>query len=175
VIVITPSKEIQTALHTPTPFTLFNHVTMYAIDQNGDIARKSQFSNNMRIIFSWKLEAERYTPQSHSDTINSDGFCLIDCILMDDGGLPYEDTISWLNEGIKSVESVILGECESSEWIREAWGSIFSNDRAKIYSLYQEDYCQTFSLQVFLEILSEWVIFLESKHDVRETQILTLD
>lgn len=88
-----------------------------------------------------------------------------DGVLMDSGGLPYRDTIPWLNEGIKRITSVATGELESSDWSRETWGVELRNPTAKIYSLHDEEYVQTLSLDGFSKVLRAWTAFLESKPD----------
>lgn len=80
---------------------------------------------NINVNFSWKLEADGYTPVSSSSFLNQDGVSLLDCVLMDSGGLCYLETIPWLDEGIKRIKSVATGELESSDWNRETWGVEF--------------------------------------------------
>ncbi len=128
----------------------------------------------MNIKFSWSRNAESYTPVSKSDLLNQDGISLLDCVLMDSGGLPYLDSIPWLNEGIKRITSVATGALESSDWDRETWGVEFRNNKAKIYSLHDEEYFQTISLDGFSKVLQEWIAFLQSQPDDRESEILNL-
>ncbi len=94
----------------------------------------------MNITFTWSRNFEGYTPVSKSDFLNQDGISLLDCVLMDSGGLPYLDSLPWSNEGIKRITSVAAGASESSDWDRETWGVEFTNNKAKIYSLHDEEY-----------------------------------
>ena len=119
----------------------------------------------MNIRFSWERHDDRYDPVSESNVLNKDGVSLLDGVLMDSGGLPHLDTIPWLNEGIKRITSVATGELESSDWSRETWGVEFRNNTAKIYSLHDETYFQTLSLDGFSRVLREWTAFLQSKPD----------
>ena len=128
----------------------------------------------MKITFTWSRNCEGYTPLSKSDLLNQDGISLLDCVLMDSGGLPYSDSLPWLNEGLKKITSVATGAVESSDWDRETWGVVFSNNKAKIYSLHDEDYFQTMSLAGFSRVLQEWIAFLQSESDNRESEILNL-
>jgi hypothetical protein len=70
----------------------------------------------MNIQFSWECDADRYAPVSSSNLLNQDGLSLLDCVLMDDGGQRYLKTIPWLNEGMKRIKAVAMGELESSDW-----------------------------------------------------------
>ena len=122
----------------------------------------------MNIKFSWKRDGDGYRPVSESDFLNQDGVSLLDCVLMDDGGLSNSETLPWLEEGIKRIKSVASGELESSDWGRETWGVEFRNNKAKIYSLHDEEYFQLLRLDGFLKALQEWTAFLQSKPDGRE-------
>src|SRR4051812_30990061 len=117
----------------------------------------------MNIRFSWERHADGYDPVSESDFRNKAGVSLLDDVLMDSGGLPYSETIPWLNEGIRRIMSVATGESESSDWSRETWGVEFRNNTAKIYSLHDETYFQTLSLDGFSKVLRAWTAFLQSK------------
>ena len=128
----------------------------------------------MNIKFSWKRDAHGYDPVSESDLLNRDGFSLLDCVIMDSGGLSYSKTIPWLNEGIKRIKSVAMGELGSSDWSRETWGVEFSNNKAKIYSMHDEEYFQILSLDGFSKALQEWAAFLQSKPGDREAEALNL-
>lgn len=131
-------------------------------------------SDKMNIIFSWKRDADGYAPVSRSNLLNQDGVNLLDCVLMDSGGLHYLETIPWLNEGTNRIASVATRELESSDWSRETWGVEFRNNKAKIYSLHDEEYVQILSLDGFSKVLQEWTAFLQSKPDDRETGTLNL-
>lgn len=125
---------------------------------------------NINVNFSWKHEADGYTPVSSSYFLNQDGVSLLDCVLMDNGGLCYLETIPWLDEGIKRINSVATGELESSDWNRETWGVEFRKNKAKIYSLHDEEYFQILSIDGLLKALQEWTAFLQSKPDDQKTE-----
>jgi hypothetical protein len=128
----------------------------------------------MNISFSWKRDSGGYHPVSTSSLLNQDGVSLLDCVLMDNGGLPYLDTIPWLNEGIERIKSVATGELECSDWSRETWGVEFTDNKAKIYSLYQEEYIQIIDLDVFLKALQMWTAFIQSEPDDRKVKAIDL-
>ena len=126
----------------------------------------------MNIRFSWEQHGNRYDPVSQSDSLNENRVSLLDCVLMDGGGLPHRDTLPWLNEGIRRIESVATGELESSDWNRETWGVEFKRNEAKIYSLHDETCFQTLSLDAFAKALREWTAFLRSEPGKRETEAI---
>lgn len=128
----------------------------------------------MTIEFSWNLDTHGYRPVSKSDALNRDGLSLLDCVLMDDGGLSSSVTLRWLEEGIRRVNSVLTGEIESSDWSRETWGVAFKNNKARIYSLHDEDYFQIIGLNGFSRALQEWTRFLRSKPDGLKAEALII-
>jgi hypothetical protein len=128
----------------------------------------------MNITFSWRRDADGYSPVSKSDLFNQDGLSLLDCVLMDSGGLSYSKTIPWLDEGIKRIKSVATGESEFSDWSRETWGVEVRDNKAKIYSLHDAKCFQILSLDVFMKVLQEWAAFLQSKQHDWETKTLDI-
>lgn len=128
----------------------------------------------MNITFSWRFDFDRYDPICKSDILNDDGISLLDCILMDSGGLRYSETNPWLNAGINKIISVVSGELDSAEWIRETWGVYLKNGEAKIYSLHSEDYFQIISINSFLLVMQEWRGFLLSRPDLSHTRTISL-
>lgn len=52
----------------------------------------------INLNFSWQREADRDIPVSRSDFLNQDKISLLDCLLMDSGGLSYAEIIPWLEE-----------------------------------------------------------------------------
>ena len=129
----------------------------------------------MNIVFSWVREDGEYTPRSQSDLVNSDGLGLLDCVLMDDGGLPYWETTPWLYEGLKMIESVTIGKSEACDWSRETWGVHLSRENAKIYSLYEEGCFQVVSIVEFSKVLAAWVDFIQSKPNVDNPIVIQLN
>lgn len=117
----------------------------------------------MNITFSWKCDSDRCAPVSKSDLLNKDGLSLLDCVLMDDGGLTERETLHWLTEGIERIKRVQSGELQASDWCRETWGVQFSTSNAKIYSLYDEEYYQIIPLESFFKVLQEWCAFHQSE------------
>ena len=85
---------------------------------------------------------------------------------MDDGGLSYNDTIPWVEEGIKRINSVLTSECVSFDWDRERWGAEFTIENAQIYSLLDDSYFQILTTQQLKNALVEWKLFLESTTNI---------
>jgi hypothetical protein len=128
----------------------------------------------MNITFSWERELDRCVPACRSNLLNQDGLRLLDCLLTDNGGLPYLETIPWLDEGVRRLKSVASGELASSEWARETWGVEINKREARIYSLHDEKCFQTVNHDAFSEVLQEWIAFLRSKPDDSQTKIVNL-
>lgn len=117
----------------------------------------------MNIIFSWKNSADTLTPCCTSDVVNSDGISLLSCLLMDDGGIPFLQTIPWINEGISNINSILRGEVNSYSWDREAWGAFITVNKVKVYSLLDENYFEVISIQEIKNALESWVKFIQSE------------
>ncbi|WP_409425676.1 MULTISPECIES: hypothetical protein [unclassified Pseudoalteromonas] len=120
----------------------------------------------MKISFSWKRDVDSIYPVCSSITENNDGKNILSSLLMDDGGLPYNDTIDWVEEGIKRLNSVLTSECASFYWDRERWGAEFTIENAQIYSLLDDSYFQVLTTQQLKNALLEWKLFLESTPNI---------
>lgn len=128
----------------------------------------------MKVTFSWETAAGIVSPHSASETVNRDGMNLLSCLLMDDGGIPYLQSIPWIREGIKKIDSVLDGETVSSSWDRESWGALITINGVKIYSLHDKDYFEDVTLQQFKNALSSWGKFIESKPTPGERKNIAL-
>jgi len=128
----------------------------------------------MKFTFSWESAEGAISPLCTSETANSDGINLLSCLLMDDGGIPYLQSIPWIREGITEVDSVLSGVVASSNWDREAWGALITIDGAKIYSLHDEGYVEGVTLQQFRNALVSWANFVESKPNFGEQKDIEL-
>ena len=117
----------------------------------------------MNINFSWNGD----TPCCDSDSLNQDGISLLDCLLTDDGGSGIEQSLAWIDEGIRRVQAVESGELESSDWNRETWGVVLGKHLARIYSLHDEEYFQTVSIEGFLKVLQAWSGFVQTHRSER--------
>jgi hypothetical protein len=117
----------------------------------------------MNIKLSWENSTGALTPCCTSDEVNSDGISLLSCLLMDDGGIPYLETIPWINEGIYKINSILRGEISSYSWDREAWGALITVDEVKVYSLHDEEYFQIVSVQEIKCALESWLEFIQSE------------
>lgn len=81
---------------------------------------------------------------------------------MDDGGIPYLETVPWLDQGLLVVSSVRSGEIRDGEWGRDCWGANLNLDRVRIYSHYDENYFVDMNIDNFESALSEWKEFILS-------------
>jgi len=109
------------------------------------------------------------TPICESDYVNDDGINLLSNLLTDDGGVELSDSSEWLNEGVRIAEQVSDKMVSAADWDRETWGAEIAPDGVKVYSLYDENYCQEFSLADFIIILKSWVKFINSELNIDST------
>jgi hypothetical protein len=128
----------------------------------------------MKVTYLWEGAESAIFPSCRSETVNSDGFSPLSCLLMDDGGIPYYQTIPWIREGIMRVDSVLSDVVVSSTWDRESWGVLITPDGAKIYSLLDETYFEDITLQQFRNALVSWEMFIESKPNSGEQKDIEL-
>lgn len=116
----------------------------------------------MKFELYWEEGEGELLPCCQSDDVNNDGISLVSCLLMDDGGIPYKETIQWIEEGINNVELVCNKTNTSLDWSREAWGASLSSEVTKIYYLHDEGYFFEISTSNFRAILKIWLDFLNS-------------
>ena len=128
----------------------------------------------MKVTFSWKDAAEAISPICSSEAVNKDGISLLSCLLMDDGGVPYRESILWIRKGIVKIDSVLNGEIKTFSWDRESWGALMAIDDTKIYSLHDEAYFECVTLQQLRNALVSWEVFLKSKPNLGERREIEL-
>lgn len=114
----------------------------------------------MKISFSWEHLDGSASPICQSTIVNEDGVDLLSCILMNDGGLGYAESVAWLSEGIERISSVKSGKFIMLDWDREDWGAKFDASNVVIYSMYDNDYAMSLSLEIFERALLHWRDFL---------------
>lgn len=102
------------------------------------------------------------TPWCSTDGLGPNGVDILACLLMDDGGTPFVETISWLDEGLNRVMAVRRADEVSIDWDRDAWATRISNNEVTIYSLYDEEFSVTINLDDFDRALRGWKEFLIS-------------
>ncbi|KAA5840339.1 hypothetical protein F2A38_18155 [Pseudomonas chlororaphis] len=115
----------------------------------------------MRLVFSWNYLFSMYSPECRVEGAGSFAEQLICNVLTDDGGVSRETTLEWIREGIARTERVRAGMLESSDWYRECWGADIRADGVRVCSLLDESYCAVVALESFLQLLVEWMAFLE--------------
>lgn len=120
----------------------------------------------MKMIFYWFNEWGSLAPQADSDVKNEDGISLISCLLMDDGGLPYDSVLAFIREGVLRANKVLNGEIDSCRWDREVWGALLSHDNVIVSSFLNEGYEQILNTQSFRQILIAWEHFFQSTPDI---------
>lgn len=117
----------------------------------------------MKIKLSWVSSVEGdVTPFCDSSVLRKDGVSPLACLLMDDGGQGYADTLPWLDEGIAKTSAAIKGDVIVENWSRDAWGAKISLDGVEVYSLYDEGYSEMLTVTMFLHALLAWREFVKS-------------
>jgi hypothetical protein len=128
----------------------------------------------MKLYFSWLQSEGSLSPYCSSEVVRMDGVSPLCCILTDDGGKRYLDTISWLNSGIDRINSVKFFESETADWSRDAWGAELTKNKAKIYSLHDEDYFELLDIDSFEIALLAWKDFIQSQPEVGITKVVEI-
>lgn len=124
----------------------------------------------MKLKFSWEQSDGTTFPTCSSNVINKDGVSPLACLLIDDGGQWFLDTLSWLEEGVARINSIKKSEVEFLDWSRDAWGAELTKEHVKIYSLYCESYFELLSIESFETALLEWSSFIQSKPELGVTR-----
>ncbi|BBL24554.1 MULTISPECIES: DUF5376 family protein [Comamonas] len=128
----------------------------------------------MKLTFTWEKIAGGITPFCESSDQNEDGISLLACLLMDDGGRRYIETLSWIHDGLLRVDSVMRGCLSNSDWDREAWGAKIDGNEVKIYSLHNEYYCELIAVSTFRMALEAWENFIQSAPDMAVKKEISL-
>lgn len=127
----------------------------------------------MKIKFFWhaseafKDNILRPTAVAIDPAIGSKG--ALTCLLMDDGGIGQERSLPWLEEGLARVLAVKNRKVASFDWSREAWGAEISGENVKIFSLHDETYFDSLSLDAFEKVLKEWKSFTQTQPDANQS------
>lgn len=124
----------------------------------------------MKLNFSWEESTGSPAPNCISTVVNTDGVSPLACILTDDGGQNFLDTLSWLDEGLNRIKSVKEGRVDFGDWSRNAWGAELTKKQAKIYSLHDEEYFEILSIDSFAVALLAWKNFLQLGPKFKLTQ-----
>lgn len=109
---------------------------------------------------------DELSPTCSSDVVNNDGVSPLCCLLTDDGGQRFLDTVSWLDEGISRIKSARDSGVGNTDWSRDAWGAELTKRQAKIYSLHDSDYFEIVDLDSFEIALSGWRKFIQLKPEI---------
>lgn len=120
----------------------------------------------MRLHFSWDESAETLSPSVSSSAVNKDGVSPLACLLTDDGGQVFLDTVPWLDEGVKRIRSVKNSDIDFADWSRDAWGAELTKEQVKIYSLYCESCFELLDIDSFEMALLAWLNFIQLKPEV---------
>ncbi|MBL8388227.1 MAG: hypothetical protein JNK17_08445 [Hydrogenophaga sp.] len=128
----------------------------------------------MKLFFSWEKSADSLHPSCSSNVVNQVGVSPLACLLTDDGGQRYLDTVPWLNEGIERAKLIRHSGINTVDWSRDAWGAELSREQAKIYSLYEDDCFETLNLDAFETALLAWRNFIQMTPDPGASQMIEI-
>lgn len=117
----------------------------------------------MKLYFSWGESDGVCSPICSSDTFNADGVNPLACLLSDDGGQPFFETIPWLSKGLADVKQVRESRVDVANWSRDAWWAEIMKKNVKVYSLYDEACFEILSLDSFEAALSTWLNFISTR------------
>lgn len=124
----------------------------------------------MRLHFSWEGLAGGLSPGCSSSVVNKDGVSPLACLLTDDGGQVFLDTVSWLDEGVDRIKKIKESKVDFLDWSRDAWGAELTKEQVKIYSLHDESYFEMISLDSFEKALLAWLNFMQLEPRLGITQ-----
>jgi len=124
----------------------------------------------MKLFFSWGESAGAIFPTCCSNVVNKDGVSPLACLLTDDGGQGFLDTLSWLDEGMARMDLVKKSKVDFSDWSRDAWGAELTKKHVKVYSLHDEEYFELLSVESFESALSAWSNFIRLKPELGVTR-----
>jgi hypothetical protein len=118
----------------------------------------------MVISFSWRVFGGRAKPIASYAGPTSGPSEPLPCLLVDDGGLDVGTTLRWIDEGIALVRGASLASGAQS-WDRETWGAKIAPRSVVIYSLHDESVSEEVSTDAFLEVLTQWRVFITAGPD----------
>ena len=93
---------------------------------------------------------------------------------MDDGGLFYFDSISWLKEILEKISIFKKQKNAFLNLSREVWTADFSTSGVRVYSLHDENCVREISLNAMELALFEWVKFLETTPEIEKSLVIDL-
>ncbi|MCZ2497474.1 hypothetical protein GN316_11960 [Xylophilus sp. Kf1] len=129
----------------------------------------------MKLFLSWQKSFGGLSPSCSSDIVNKDGISPLACLLTDDGGQRFLDTVPWLNEGIARITLIKCSNIGFLDWSRDAWGAEFSIRQVKIYSLYDNGFFETLNLDEFEMALVSWRDFIQLPPEVGNNRVLEIE
>ncbi|NLR74366.1 hypothetical protein [Leeia aquatica] len=117
----------------------------------------------MATKFYWSTDVTGHHPVCTSDLAMHGDVSLLSCILMDDGGVGIDESICWLDEGVRRIDYIRKNNADTMEWGREGWIGLISFDTVKIFSSHDENYSAVIETNVFEECLRKWIVFIKEK------------
>jgi len=128
----------------------------------------------MKYLFSWQQASNSYCPVCKPESKGEEDFSPLSCLLMDDGGIPYIETTQFVKQLIDKLDLILEKKSADISWDREAWGARCSKNGVTIYSLYDEEFSEIFSINDFRYLVSKWLEFIQTEpslHLVKEIDL----
>lgn len=84
-------------------------------------------------------------------------------LIMDDGGVSMESTVSWLTEAINQLARIVAGEIDRYAWCRETFEATFHRDHAIACGIADENATELVRVGArdMHRVLTEWRSFIQ--------------
>jgi hypothetical protein len=128
----------------------------------------------MKLYLFCEESTDGLSPNCSSDIVNKDGVSPLACLLTDDGGQRFLDSLGWLDEGVDRINLVKNSSVDFADWSRDVRGVELTKEQAKIYPLYDEDYFEVLELDSFSMALLAWRKFIQMNPEVGIIQTIEI-
>ena len=116
----------------------------------------------MKLSFSYWIQDGRRQLVCKSDLDVDGRVSPIASLLCDDGGLDFGTFLGWIDEGLKTVASVLDGERDQADWDCEHWGALIRKDETRVYWFLDESHGEVIATDKLQYILKAWRDYLAS-------------
>ena len=94
---------------------------------------------------------------------NSDYKGYLDALLIDDGGMGWKRSISWVEKGIEMIEKVLKNVSNEESWGGEGFLAEIKKEGVLIYFITDDSYFDIISLKCFYKAMVSWRKFLDTE------------
>jgi hypothetical protein len=114
----------------------------------------------MELRFSWVEQFGHLVPASRAS--NGIGYSPLSCLLTDDGGIPYVQTVPWFDQCLSRIGLLKNKQLESYDWGREHWAAELSRTEVRVICQLDETCFEIVGIDAFETILLAWRNFIQS-------------